>query len=124
MRARTRTHTHTRTPHARTHARAHTHAHTHTHTHTHARTHTHTYAPPARPPAQVSKEVQAVRDYEAALLRHYQSYLKALLQHGLCVAQGTGPVAHARVAVRCMCQLLTTAPHFNYTCVPLGGVWF
>ena len=66
---------------------------------------------------QVSKEVAQLRNYEASLLRHYQAYLKGLLRHGLCVSQGTGPVAHARVAVRCMCQLLTTAPHFNYTCV-------
>ena len=59
--------------------------------------------------------MQHLRDYESALLRHYQAYLKGLLNHGLCVSKGTGPVSHARVAVRCMCQLLTTAPHFNYT---------
>jgi hypothetical protein len=30
----------------------------------------------------VSKDVRRLRDYEAALLRSYQAYLKALLQVG------------------------------------------
>lgn len=64
---------------------------------------------------QVSKEVQKTRDYEAALLRSYQAFLKQLLETAQCVQKRTGTVQHARVAVRCMCKLLTSLPHFNYT---------
>lgn len=63
---------------------------------------------------QVSKEVAKLRDYESALLKHYQSFLKAILAASKAAQW---PAAHVRVAVRCMCQLLTTAPHFNYTWV-------
>ncbi|MEW5302585.1 MAG: hypothetical protein WDW36_005354 [Sanguina aurantia] len=74
-----------------------------------------------RPPSQtelevkVSKEVQKTRDYEAALLRSYQAFLKQLLETAQCVQKRAGTVQHARVAVRCMCKLLTSLPHFNYT---------
>ncbi|GAX79807.1 hypothetical protein CEUSTIGMA_g7247.t1 [Chlamydomonas eustigma] len=81
---------------------------------------------------KVSKEVQKLRDYEAALLRSYQTYLKILVsalnkdaggsasKHG---AKKSGPGAagssasknHARIAIKCMCQLLSSIPHFNYT---------
>ena len=75
---------------------------------------------------KVTKEVQKVRDQEAALLRGYQAYLKLLLlQASTGSGNGSGgggkqagarmPVQHARVAVRCMCTLLTTLTHFNYT---------
>jgi nucleolar complex protein 3 len=64
----------------------------------------------------VSKDVQKLRDYESALLKHYQAYLKLLLEGALQSQGGTrAGVGHARVAVRCMCQLLTAHPHFNYT---------
>jgi nucleolar complex protein 3 len=70
------------------------------------------------PPPQVnaSKEVQALRDFEAALLKAYQSYLKTLV----AAAGGDKPnstslhLATARVAVKCMAQLLLARPGFNY----------
>lgn len=82
---------------------------------------------------QVSKDVQKVRDYESTLLRSYQSYLKLLLaalqpadgnnsgkgkggqQGGKGKATDAASQANMRIAVKCMCQLLMTQPHFNYT---------
>ena len=69
---------------------------------------------------RVSKEVAALQEHEAALLRCYQAYLKALLaaatsasiSHG--VAAGSA-AATRRVAVRCMGQLLVARPGFNYS---------
>ncbi len=82
---------------------------------------------------RVSKEVQATRDYEAALLRGYQAYLKTLLaaadagprtaagkaRPAAGAAAAHGGTQHsallgARVAVRCMAGLLEALPHFNY----------
>lgn len=94
-----------------------------------------------RPPTEaelgmrVSREVQALRDHEAALLRGYQAYLRRLV----AALQGTdgggiggnggkgskgkggggdsgvgGGLTHARVAARCMSSLLGALPHFNY----------
>lgn len=60
---------------------------------------------------QVSKEVAKLREYESTLLKHYQSYLKQLLR----ASQPSNPLPHVRVAIKCMCALLTTHPHFNYT---------
>lgn len=103
--------------------------------------------------ARVSKEVQALRDFEQALLKCYQAYLKALLAAATAPgsshaqqrqqqqqqeqgqgapgasgsASGHASLATARVAVRCMGQLLVAKPGFNYSsdllqvCV-LGGV--
>jgi nucleolar complex protein 3 len=72
---------------------------------------------------RVSKEVQALRDFEQALLKGYQAYLKTLLA-AATVKPTTSPVAagHSsssvlatkRVAVRCMGQLLVARPGFNY----------
>jgi hypothetical protein len=78
---------------------------------------------------QVSNEVQKLRDYEAALMRSYQSYLKILVaalnkdargpagKHGSMKAGPGAAVSksHARIAIKCMCQLLSSIPHFNYT---------
>jgi len=58
----------------------------------------------------VTKDVQKLRDYEAALLRGYQAYLRTLL----AAAKG-GSIASGRVAARCMCELLAAKPHFNYS---------
>ena len=76
---------------------------------------------------QVSREVQKLRDYEAALLRAYQSYLKLLVAAmnrgggggggGGAKGASSAPKHHARVAIKCMCQLLVSLPHFNYTWV-------
>ena len=81
--------------------------------------------------SQVSKEVQRLRDYESALLKQYQAYLKHLLAackgglqqprtgaNGVKRAAGGSAaakaLAHARVAMKCLATLLTTLPHFNY----------
>jgi nucleolar complex protein 3 len=79
---------------------------------------------------RVSKEVQELRDYEQALLKGYQAYLKTLLAAATAkpTAISTAPAAAAaaagpsgssmlatkRVAVRCMGQLLVARPGFNY----------
>jgi hypothetical protein len=55
--------------------------------------------------------VEALREYEGSLLTSYQHYLKALLA---AVGEGSPPQVE-RIAVRCMCALLITHPHFNYT---------
>ncbi len=81
----------------------------------------------------MSKDVQRLRDYEAALLKHYQLYLKALLKASsaplppaaapkgkgkqraaAAAAVGGAALGTARVAVKCMAALLTSLPHFNY----------
>jgi hypothetical protein len=74
---------------------------------------------------KVSKEVQALRDFEAALLKGYQAYLKTLLAASTAAAAAAGSsssssgssarLATARVAVRCMGQLLVAKPGFNYS---------
>jgi nucleolar complex protein 3 len=74
---------------------------------------------------RVSKEVQALRDYEQALLKGYQAYLKTLLAAATATPTATSATAAAghsgssmlatkRVAVRCMGQLLVARPGFNY----------
>ena len=64
---------------------------------------------------KVSKEVQKVRDFEASLLRSYQSYLKLLLAAMGDKGAQRPPIQDARIALKCMSQLLATLPHFNYT---------
>jgi len=70
---------------------------------------------------RVSKEVAALRDFEAALLKGYQGYLKTLLAAATAKpSQGSSSsssarLATARVAVRCMGQLLVAKPGFNYS---------
>jgi nucleolar complex protein 3 len=70
---------------------------------------------------RVSKEVQALRDFESALLKGYQAYLKTLLAAATAkpsVGSGNGSgarLATARVALRCMGQLLVAKPGFNYS---------
>ncbi|GLI63195.1 hypothetical protein VaNZ11_006093 [Volvox africanus] len=74
-----------------------------------------------RPPTEkelevkVSKEVAKLREYEQALLKSYQTYLRSLLDAAECVQKGTGTLSHSRVALRCLTGLLTAHPHFNYT---------
>lgn len=55
----------------------------------------------------VSKVVKQTRVYETTLLRSYKAYLLRL------VALEKKPIFH-RAAVRCMCDLLITVPHFNF----------
>ncbi|KAF8055732.1 noc3l [Scenedesmus sp. PABB004] len=70
---------------------------------------------------RVSKEVAALRDYEQALLKGYQTYLKSLLAAATPrpaapgAAPSGGALATQRVAVRCMGQLLVARPGFNYS---------
>jgi hypothetical protein len=89
---------------------------THPHAPTHQPTHpTHPTHP--RPAAQLSKEVQKQREYEGALLRAYQHHLKALLGAADAASKGGAggsELQSGRVAVRCMCLLLNSLPHFNY----------
>ena len=59
----------------------------------------------------VSKDVKKVRDYEAALLRAYQAFLKALLD----AARGQRGLGFARAAIRCLCMLLPSLYSFNYS---------
>jgi nucleolar complex protein 3 len=68
----------------------------------------------------VSKEVQALRDFESTLLKGYQAYLKTLLAAASAKPSGASSsssarLATARVAVRCMGQLLVAKPGFNYS---------
>ena len=64
---------------------------------------------------QVSKGIKKLRDYESALLKSYQAFLKILLQAINLSKAGQAPPQHGRVAIRCLCGLLTAVPHFNYT---------
>lgn len=66
-------------------------------------------------PQMISKEVRKLWEYEANLLKGYQTYLKSLLSAAKSGKESKVAKATARVAVRCMCTLLSTAPHFNYT---------
>jgi nucleolar complex protein 3 len=103
-----------------------------------------------RPPSEAelavkaSREVQATRDHEAALLKAYQAFLKTLLAAADAApprgggkggqasgrndaprdgggGKGQGPkavesaLASARVAVRCLAGLLAARPGFNYS---------
>ncbi|KAL5217500.1 hypothetical protein ABZP36_018184 [Zizania latifolia] len=56
---------------------------------------------------EVSKDVKKMRYYEYTLLRSYKAYLQKLIS--------LEKKSHFyTVAVRCMCTLLDTAPHFNF----------
>ncbi|KAL6841370.1 hypothetical protein ACP4OV_028888 [Aristida adscensionis] len=56
---------------------------------------------------EVSKEVKKTRYYEYTLIRCYKAYLQKL------ISLEKQPHFYP-VAVRCMCALLDTAPHFNF----------
>ncbi|KAF0892020.1 hypothetical protein E2562_012493, partial [Oryza meyeriana var. granulata] len=56
---------------------------------------------------EVSKDVKKMRYYEYTLLRSYKTYLQKL------ISLEKQPNFYT-VAVRCMCTLLDTAPHFNF----------
>ncbi|TVU46545.1 hypothetical protein EJB05_06086 [Eragrostis curvula] len=56
---------------------------------------------------EVSKEVKKTRYYEYTLIRCYKAYLQKLIS----LEKQTNFYS---VAVRCMCALLDTAPHFNF----------
>ncbi len=64
---------------------------------------------------EISKEVKKLWDYETALLKGYQQYLKSLLAVLNAAKSGQATPAHGRVAARCLAGLLVAAPHFNYS---------
>ncbi|CAO3592363.1 unnamed protein product [Absidia cylindrospora] len=62
---------------------------------------------------QVTKDVKKLRQYEQALLHNYGLYLKDL--NTLLSKRNTEiDASMAVVATRCLCELLTTHPHFNF----------
>ena len=77
-----------------------------------------------RPPTQkelamkVSKETQKLRDFEAGLLKMYGNFVRVLVRCG----GGKGKSRSQRgkggpdsaTALRCLCVLLESLPHFNY----------
>ncbi|KAK3275154.1 hypothetical protein CYMTET_16704 [Cymbomonas tetramitiformis] len=64
---------------------------------------------------KVSKDVAKVRDYESALLKSYQAYLRVLFQASSIKGEGgVGLSLRATAAVKCMCGLMAALPHFNY----------
>ena len=70
--------------------------------------------------------MRALRAYEAGLLAAYQAFLRTVLAASggrgagalaaATVGGGTSPAAtaRARAAVRCMAELVTALPHFNF----------
>lgn len=64
---------------------------------------------------EISKEVKKLWDYETALLKGYQQYLRSLLAVLNAARGGHATAAHGRVAARCLAGLLVAAPHFNYS---------
>eukprot|EP00850_Spirogloea_muscicola_P014235 SM000101S09233 [mRNA] locus=s101:66158:69988:+ [translate_table: standard] len=63
----------------------------------------------------VSKDVRKVRDYEAALLRVYQEYVRLLI--------GAAKAAtRRRSALVCMAALLKAKPHFNHADALLAAI--
>ena len=70
---------------------------------------------------RVTKDVKKLWDYERNLLTHYQSYLK-LLERTWSSGSGSGEGnnntaavgALAVTAIMCLCELLKSAPHFNF----------
>lgn len=55
----------------------------------------------------VSKDVRKLRDFETALLKHYQKYVQTLIRAAKSPARRI-------TSLKCMCALLEAAPHFNY----------
>jgi len=70
---------------------------------------------------RVSKDIKKLRDYERALLTHYQQYLKLLetMWEKSCTLQHKSryklpPSALGVTAILCLCELLKSSPHFNF----------
>lgn len=76
----------------------------------------------------LSKEVKELWNYESSLLANYKKFLQILEQIVRSYAKSTDPILLnlATVSVRCMCELLSTHPQFNFrsniiaTLVPLS----
>jgi len=66
---------------------------------------------------KVSKEIRALRDYEALLLGHYQAFLKhcdASCQTGSGRYAAPHERAYGGTAATCLGELLCAHPHFNF----------
>ena len=69
---------------------------------------------------KLSKDVESLRNFESALLRHYQGYVRALVACAKSYktatsAAGAPPPLRVRTSVRCLGDLLRRLPHFNCT---------
>lgn len=58
---------------------------------------------------KVRDEVRRMREGEKALVRNYKTYLKAL------EVEVKGKTPLGSVALKCLCELLTAVPHFNFS---------
>ena len=71
----------------------------------------------------VKKETLALQNYEATLLRYYRQYLQKLEKMTNILRRKKGDTRQikkqeielGKVAVKCMCDLLTTHSYFNYS---------
>ncbi|XP_043601179.1 nucleolar complex protein 3 homolog isoform X1 [Bombus pyrosoma] len=72
---------------------------------------------------KLKKETLALQNYEAALLRYYKHYLQKLEKMTNILRRKKGDTRQikeqeielGKVALTCMCDLLTTHPYFNYS---------
>ena len=75
---------------------------------------------------RVTKETKKLWDYERNLLEHYQSYLKLLERTWTTSAKrqeiGRGVSILSATAIMCLCELLKSAPHFNFRSNIMGVV--
>lgn len=63
-----------------------------------------------------SKDVKELWDYENLLLKSYQAYLKVLLKAFKNQKEGSkSALTLSRVAAKCLCSLVISAPHFNFS---------
>lgn len=80
--------------------------------------------------AQVKKETKRLRDYENAILGAYQQFLNILhkmVADGLknskkVLPEWDGPAKLGLSALRCQCELLRAAPHFNCRAALLASI--
>ncbi|ORX99050.1 nucleolar complex-associated protein 3 [Basidiobolus meristosporus CBS 931.73] len=65
--------------------------------------------------AKLSKDVKKLRNYEETLLQNYQAYLQSLENaHKNHNDPNVEPDDLSIVAIRCLCDLLTSVTHFNF----------
>ena len=63
----------------------------------------------------LSKEVKQLWEYEGHLLKAYQSYLKLLLKCFRDQKSSKSALSLSRVAAKCLSNLITSVPHFNFS---------
>ena len=85
---------------------------------------------------QLKKETKQLRDFEVAVLHHYQYYVRYLdktVQHGLGTVKRTCPMVDASgvplsawelglSALRCQCELMRNLIHFNLRSIVLTSI--